>query len=138
MERLERRTLLAAADLDPTFGSGGKATLSEVGSSDEYVRVIAPVGDGRLLVGGHRETGQQPDDRFGSVGNSGVLARYLPDGRPDPTFGAGGKVLLPDPWLFGVQAVAAFPDGSSIVAGGEGVFGLTKLLKLTPSGSIDP
>src|SRR5687767_166734 len=56
-QRLEPRTLFVApADLDPTFGSGGKATLQQVASADEFVTALAPGGEGRLLVGGHRET----------------------------------------------------------------------------------
>lgn len=127
-EQLEARTLFAAADLDATFGDGGKALLHYVGGGEEYATAVAALGDGRVLVGGFSETG--------SI--SGVLARYLPDGRLDPAFGAGGKAATLEAWYYGVEALAAFPDGSCLAAGQDFHSLRTEVVKLTPSGALDP
>jgi uncharacterized delta-60 repeat protein len=55
--------------LDPTFGTRGK-TITRFGD-DVEARAVALQPDGKIIVGGD------------------LLIRYLPDGRPDPTFGGG-------------------------------------------------
>jgi uncharacterized delta-60 repeat protein len=65
----------AKGDLDPTFGTGGKAITdfgaSEIGSS------IAHQPDGKVVVAG---------------GDNFALARYTGRGELDPTFDSDGKV----------------------------------------------
>src|SRR2546423_8144633 len=82
VESLEPRRLLAGVSLDSTFGSGGKV-LTNFGSSYDEPVDIAHQPDGKILV----------------LGESGTyinytLARYLPNGTLDTTFGSGGKVVL--------------------------------------------
>jgi hypothetical protein len=56
--------------LDTTFGKRGK-TITRVGW-DAEARAVALQPDGKIIAGGDV-----------------LLARYLPDGRLDPTFGGG-------------------------------------------------
>jgi len=74
--------LLGDGSLDPTFADGGIAVTS-FGSGNDYVEAIAIDGSGRIVAAGRTWRGVIPDI---------ALARYLPDGSPDPSFGSGGKV----------------------------------------------
>ncbi len=59
---------------DPSFGKGGTVTLEDRPAG---AAAMALLPDGSALLAGHTETG------------SFVLERRLPDGSPDPSFGAG-------------------------------------------------
>jgi uncharacterized delta-60 repeat protein len=85
--------LLRAGSLDPTFGSKGVVT----DGPDGGINGIAVQPDGKIVVAG---------------GSS--LARYLPSGSPDPSFGNGGHVELT---ALGASRVALQPDGKIVVAG---------------------
>jgi uncharacterized delta-60 repeat protein len=113
--------------LDPTFGLGGKVVTSFGTDNDGAVALL-----------------RQPDGKLIAVGTAGsdfatkgefALARYLPNGTLDPSFGSGGKVTT----SFGARASAAAavlqPDGSIVVLGGSsGRFALARYL---PSGALD-
>jgi hypothetical protein len=68
--------------LDPSFGSGGAVSLS-FGGFDDTPRALTQLPDGRIVGAGYHDT----DGGYSSAGRSFALARYRPDGRPDPTFG---------------------------------------------------
>jgi uncharacterized delta-60 repeat protein len=106
--------------LDRRFGSGGKV-VTDFGApagkdallSPHGAAAVAIQGDGKIVAAGGR-------------GSNFALARYLPDGRLDPTFGEGGKVVTdvrahPNQfdayWERGANAVAIQPDGKIIAAG---------------------
>ncbi len=103
---------------DATFGSGGRAVLPGATRA-----VVAAAQSGRRVVlagfGGR-------EDALPSLGPVSRFAagRLLENGRPDPTFGRGGGVVLP--WLSSggftardayATAVAVQPDGKVLVAG---------------------
>ena len=77
---------------DPSFGGGdGFATSAFAGARSPFARGVAIDARDRVLLAGEvadagEPTGDLDDDRF-------LLARYLPDGTPDATFGPGGAVL---------------------------------------------
>jgi uncharacterized delta-60 repeat protein len=72
----------------------------------------------------------------GTDGAGGALARYLPDGSLDPSFGRGGVVR--GAWrLAWFRAVAIGPDGSIVVGGDRDIFA-TALARFTPHGRPDP
>jgi uncharacterized delta-60 repeat protein len=107
--------------LDPSFGTGG-SVLTDFGS-DRYTngRAVRIQNDGKILVAGESQS-----ESVRTVGFA--LARYLPDGHLDPSFGTGGKVLdVPG----AANALALLPDGK-IVAGGDGV------ARYRPEGTLDP
>ncbi|HZN64237.1 MAG TPA: delta-60 repeat domain-containing protein [Tepidisphaeraceae bacterium] len=86
VEPLERRTLLSAGDLDPTFSGDGKVLAEDV-RVDRAATDVAVLADGKVLVVGYRSTG-----RVGRLGSDLELTRYNADGTLDKSFGDGGRV----------------------------------------------
>ena len=68
---------------DATFGSGGMSVVAVPGT-DEGPSDLVLQADGRLAVSGWSS----------APGVAALLARHLPDGSPDPTFGIGGLVTI--------------------------------------------
>src|SRR5690349_14350859 len=108
-EGLERRRLLNAGGLDPTFDGDGfvTAVLPYKGQAKpSYPSAVGIQADGKIVAAG-RTSGLE----FG-------LLRVNPDGSLDPTFGAGGKVTT----NFGTKNqqamdVAVLSDGKILAAG---------------------
>ena len=71
--------------LDPTFGTGGKVTTRVGPNSRDASYDVALTADNKIVTVGWTSTGGQA---------VWLLARYLPDGTLDPTFGTGGLVQL--------------------------------------------
>lgn len=71
---------------DPGFGTGGVVT-DATAAPTESVAGLAMDAAGCIVAGG--VTGSEAATRLVA------LARYLPDGSPDPTFGTGGGMLRP-------------------------------------------
>jgi uncharacterized delta-60 repeat protein len=98
--------LAAPGDLDGTFGSGGKTTISFPDSSDAWAVARQP--NGKLVVAGEASSADGSD--FG-------VARVNANGAPDTSFGTGGKTTVD----FGGQdiafATALQPDGKIVLAG---------------------
>src|SRR5437870_4774898 len=122
-------------DLDPTFGRGGKVVTDLGGSALGRVGLIEP--DGRIVVAGLAYLRDLP----GPLGPPLIgLARYLPDGTLDPTFGNGGTVTS-GALSFGAYAIVRQSDGKLIVAGsavdaaGSTGFGLARF---DSDGTLDP
>jgi uncharacterized delta-60 repeat protein len=92
--------------LDPTFGAGGETRHLST-HTIEVVRtapVVAVQADGKILVAGEGDRG--PDS------SQLILARYLPNGEFDPSFGSGGEAVL----TLGTQSV---PAGVLLGSGGS-------------------
>src|SRR6185436_17489443 len=97
--------------LDTSFGSGGVVTTN-VFDNEDRATAVAILPDGRILIGGFART-----FGFGSHYEF-LLARYLPDGQRDPSFGING-VRTTDffgSWDF-ARALALQPDGKIVAAG---------------------
>jgi uncharacterized delta-60 repeat protein len=127
--------------LDRSFGTGGKV-LTDVGAR------VRAADDGASWKNGASAVALQDDGRIVAAGaGDGVfaLARYLPDGRLDASFGTGGKVVT----NFGgkvtgggayadaavANAVAVQADGKIIAAGrSANDLALTRYL---PDGRLD-
>lgn len=121
-----------AGNLDPSFGSG-EIVAHGLGSG-EYPSIggIAVQPDGKIVVAG----GSTPGD------HGLLLARYLPDGSPDPSFGDRGYVETHFTYWAFAHAVALQPDGKIIVAGGsypgdDTVLSEFTLARYNPDGSLD-
>lgn len=119
---------LPGGALDPTFGDGG--------------RVITPFGDDNGSTGmALQENGEivvsgWSDYRF-------ALARYRPNGRLDPTFGIGGRVMTPIYDDAVATGVALQGDGRIVAAGYAAQFPYYEVTDLAlaryrPDGSLDP
>jgi uncharacterized delta-60 repeat protein len=113
LEPLEPRRLLAAADLDPSFGVGGLRTESFPGETP-LVQFMTVQPDGKVIVKGVLN---------GS--NTQHIVRYLADGSIDPSFTI-------DPGLSDFGFVTALRDGKIIV-----LVGPKQLARLNPNGSLD-
>lgn len=91
-------------ELDPSFGTGGKVQ-SPIGP-ESYGGGVAVQSDGKILAVGTPEESQ---------GFS--VARLLPDGSPDPSWGEGGVVTTPLGKFASAFDVAVQPDGKIVVVG---------------------
>lgn len=126
-----RAAAMSSGDLDQTFGDGGKTTLQFFASSaGALAGTLQP--DGKIIAAGF----SSPPAQF-------ALARLLPDGNVDPSFGTSGRVTtgFSAPNEFAYARAVALQADSKIVAGGiannnSGVpeFALVRYL---PNGALD-
>lgn len=113
---------------DPGFGNGGRV-VTVWGRGHDQARALALQTDGKIVTAGFATLdGAQ---RF-------ALARYLPDGRLDPAFGALGLVytnLTADDTDCRANTVALQPDGK-IIAAGYAKNGIA-IARYLPNGALD-
>lgn len=106
--------------VDRAFGDGGSVLTSFGPGENTSARGVAIQADGRIVIGGASEAVLGENQGF-------ALARYMPDGQLDASFGSAGTVLDVPGAAF---ALALQPDGK-IVAAGAGV------ARYAPHGSPD-
>ncbi len=96
---------------DPTFGSAGTVVTMFGRGVVATPTSVAIDPQGRIVVAGTYSTGNRHEDF--------VLARYLPDGTLDPTFGIGGVARsdLADDSQDLLSALAVAPDGKLLAYG---------------------
>jgi uncharacterized delta-60 repeat protein len=125
-------------ELDPTFGVGGIASTNFDGESYDEPYAIALQPDGRIVLGGSSNTGGGIGRLFGA--DNLALARYLPSGLLDSSFGEGGKVVVDAGSMQeSIRALALDPEGRIVAAGrvnGE-KRGDLLLARFRPDGSLD-
>jgi uncharacterized delta-60 repeat protein len=94
--------------LDKAFGTGGRV-LTSFGGSFQQARDVVVTDAGIVVAGTANVNGR----------TAFALARYLPDGSLDPSFGNGGRVLahVTSESMDTASAVLALPDGDLLVAG---------------------
>src|SRR4051794_28886968 len=139
LEALERRTLLSAGDLDPTFGTGGNELLpAGFGPVGYGVTATAVQADGKTLIAGSAGLSNSPSSSF-------FLERLNIDGTPDRTFGQNGIVTTNLGGTAGASSILIQPDGR-IVLGGSRSNGVLypradtqgAIVRYNPNGSPDP
>jgi len=120
--------------LDTTFGGDGKVTTNFVkGYERAYGVAIQP--DGKIVAVG-QAFGTSFDSNF-------ALARYLPDGTLDTTFGGNGMVTINlTKGDDGATGVAIQPDGKIVVVGTAAspccpAPGRFALVRYMPNGTLD-
>ena len=89
LERLEPRVLMAAWDMDPSFGVNATGSLTETmgsGTIDQLAYTVAVQGDNKVVVGGRTANAQ------GQL--LATVMRFRPDGALDNTFGGDGKTSI--------------------------------------------
>ncbi len=105
--------LLAAGDLDTTFGSAGKV-VTPVGPYDDYAHGVAIQSDGKIVVVGY-------------TNDDWALARYNTNGSLDTSFGGTGKIITS---IVGsgehANSVAIQSNGCIVVAGAAGDFAVVR------------
>ena len=94
------------ADLDPTFGIGGKVTTPFNTKASE-IHAVAEQDDGKIVVVGWVQ----------NTNKDFALARYNTDGSLDTAFGTGGRVSTDFGSADEARAVAIQSDGKIVVAG---------------------
>lgn len=114
----------APGDLDPSFGTEG-IVLTPIGSYGSAAAAVLLQPDGRIVLGG-------------SSDSLATLARYLPNGSLDPSYGSGG--IVRGPWE-SVSGGALQADGKVLLAGyaqfgGGGDFRFS-VVRFDPDGSLD-
>jgi uncharacterized delta-60 repeat protein len=121
----------ADGTLDAGFGSGGKVRTDVTPESDQAHGIVVQP-DGKILIAGF-------------AFRDFVVARYLSDGSPDPTFGGGSGRVTTDfgAAFLGDRAwdIALRPDGKILAAGnGAGPGGEIDfaLARYNSDGSPDP
>jgi TonB family protein len=95
---------------DTSFGQSGKVVTDFLGGYDEAY-AVALQADGRIVV-----TGVAMDKRVYMV-----VARYTRSGKPDATFGKGGKVVTPSDYFSDGCSISLRPGGVISVAGGSSI-----------------
>jgi uncharacterized delta-60 repeat protein len=118
---------------DPTFGRAGAALvdLSPATPDLDFGFGVAIGTDGSIVVAGMTV-------RPGKNKVSSVIARLLPDGRLDPTFGASGLAYPAVGLGLSAQAVLALPDGRVVVAGdGDNGSARAFVARLRRNGTLD-
>lgn len=83
--------ILPSGQLDTNFDADGRATIgfdAGASNSDASYQMIRDR-SGRLVMVGAADTGTS------ETNNDVAIARLRPNGTPDPTFGVGGKVIVP-------------------------------------------
>jgi uncharacterized delta-60 repeat protein len=126
-------------ELDPSFGVGGVVTTNFQGESYDEPHAVVLQPDGRIVLGGTSNTGGGFGKIFGA--DNLALARYLPNGLIDPSFGEGGMVIVDAGSMQeSIRALALQRDGAIVAAGrtsGEKRGDLV-LARFLPNGSLDP
>ncbi|RCJ35362.1 hypothetical protein A6770_16185 [Nostoc minutum NIES-26] len=102
--------VLAAGDLDPTFGNSGKV-ITPIGTSNyDGAKSVVIQADGKIVVAGFADNG--------STYNDFVITRYNSNGTIDSSFGNNGIVITPVGSIsdYG-YSMALQADGKIVVAG---------------------
>ena len=120
----------ADGSADPSF-AGGVRVLPKLGVTGDRANDVAIQADGRILLAG--ASTNSGDDRW-------LLARLMPDGSDDASFGTGLFSLLPDlveSPESGFRAVKVRPDGRVLAAGyGNSGFALAQFVNGIPDESF--
>jgi uncharacterized delta-60 repeat protein len=102
----------APADLDASFGTGGLVTADFAALPSETANAVAVAPEGKIVAAGYASGAMFNLNAF-------AVARFNPDGSPDPTFGSGGQVITDLGALENetAHAVVVQPDGKTVIAG---------------------
>jgi uncharacterized delta-60 repeat protein len=105
--------------LDTTFGSGGRAVTS-LGSLWDGARSVVIQADGRIVAAGStNDASFGPEDLGGGFGlwSEFAVARFLPNGSLDTSFGTGGKLTTDLGGYEVANAAMRQSDGKIVLAG---------------------
>lgn len=119
-----------AGEPDATFGGDGEAVAGFGGPAEIWGMALQA--DGRIVIAGSTA-------RSGADDSDLAIARFLPDGSPDPAFRHDGVAALDLGFREGSHAVAVAPDGRIVVAGRTQVAGGFDFLvvRFTATGALD-
>lgn len=126
----------ADGSLDPAFGGDGRVRTSWPRLGQGFAAAVALQSDGKIVAAGSTFDDSYTSERF-------AVARYMPDGGLDGSFGEDGRVstafALP---RSSASSVAIQADGSIVVAGSTNTREFTKrrfaLARYDADGRLDP
>jgi uncharacterized delta-60 repeat protein len=134
--------LLPNGTLDNNFNADGRATIDfDLGGTDSDVSYTSMLTrDGKIVMVGATDTSSGPTPSYDVA-----VARVLPDGSPDPSFGIGGKVVVPFDLVANGTDVAygvAEDSAGRIVVAGTGIADASSnsrglAFRLMPTGALD-
>ncbi|MBO0768038.1 MAG: hypothetical protein J2O48_05050 [Solirubrobacterales bacterium] len=115
--------------LDPSYGTGGVASIPIGGAASGNALKILPNGDIVLTGAGESATGQLEY----------ATAELTPNGQLDPSFGNNGVSLVPVGGAAMANGIVAQSDGKLVIAGGASQAGKKYFAatRLNPNGSVD-
>jgi uncharacterized delta-60 repeat protein len=133
-------------DLDASFGSAGMNYIIMPGGTNTWVREVKIQPDGKIVVLAESELVSFPSYAYSQ--SSIVLARFLSNGMPDPTFGSSGLVNMDLMPAYEYHPLCMSLDaGGNIFVGGTDVqygsydcpngTGEWFIAKYQPDGSLD-
>lgn len=116
--------------LDTTFSLDGKVTTS-IGSNYDEAQCMAIQPDGKIVVGGYTNNGNN---------NDFVVVRYNVNGDPDESFGNNGVSVIGTSNNEKAFGMALQPDGKIVLVGtsNNGSNHDFAVLRFTSEGSLDP
>jgi uncharacterized delta-60 repeat protein len=113
---------------ETTFGTNGRV-ITPIGTSADFGTSVTVDLQGRILVAGYATV---------AGNNDFALARYLPTGELDTTFGTGGKVTTPIANNDQAYDVAVQTDGKILVAGStQGANSDFAVVRYLENGTVD-
>jgi uncharacterized delta-60 repeat protein len=119
--------------LDPAFGVGGKVTSNFSGHNDGATDMVLQP-DGKIVVSGSVQ--------FDVHNADSAVARYLPDGTLDATFGTGGLVTIDfDSQHDAAVSIALQPDGKIVTLNAIDTLAFDTrwaLVRYDTNGALDP
>ena len=138
----------ASGDLDPTFGAGGRVSVSPAVEAVASAAAVQP--DGKIVLAGWADDVVPPPPppplpgRPAASSRDFLAVRLTANGALDPTFGSGGAVRTPidlgDRRNDQAWAVASGLDGTVVLAGSalapNGYVDLA-IVRYTASGALD-
>jgi uncharacterized delta-60 repeat protein len=124
--------------LDPGFGGSG-VVLADFTGGEDGANAVAIDPDGAIVAAGFADLGDPGRPHVAGFG----LARYLPDGSPDPAFSGDGRVLVDFGFVNqAARAVAVDSAGRAVATGTITTFdGSTSsigVVRLLGDGAPDP
>ena len=123
-EAVEPRRMLAAGDLDPSFGGDGRALTFLPGTSLRGVDVAVQA-DGKTVVAG-----------WAGAAESVALTRYNLNGTPDTTFGPDHNGTITGFPGGRADGVAIQPDGKIVVVASY-LSSDSRVIRFNPDGGLD-
>jgi uncharacterized delta-60 repeat protein len=109
--------------LDTTFGNKGELITTFSVAGDGLSRVVIQA-DGEIVASMGNNTGFE-------------LARFIPSGTLDTTFGPGGEVTTSFGQAFGTTGLLLQPDGKFIVEGATSQANVWEMARYNPDGTLD-
>jgi uncharacterized delta-60 repeat protein len=119
---------------DDAFGGANTGTATVDFGNDDGAQAIALQPDGKIVVAGNTYIGT------GATENDDMaVARLLPNGSPDPSFGTNGRMTIDLTKFDFVGGVAIQRDGKIVVAGDASPGGPDNIaaVRVQPGGTLD-